>query len=401
MAIFEYKVKDKSGKILKGTVEEDSKEKIISRLHEQGMVIVSLKEAKKSIFSNKSSGKVSPEEIVIFTRQLTTLINSGISLVQALEILSEQVKNAYFREVISKVLSEVKEGRAFNVALAGFRNVFSNFYISMVEAGEISGNLTDILDRVSIYLEKTVALKRKVKSSLTYPIVVVVMAIAITTFLIIKVVPTFKQIFSSLNAQLPVPTQMLLSLSDSLRTYFLWIVGFIVLFSVLAKKYIATPKGREKFDKFLLNLPVFGDILKKVAIAHFCRTFSTLIKSGVPVLNALDIVGATSGNKVIENTVRSAKQYVQQGEPLSVPLAESRIFPVMVTRMISIGEKSGKMEEMLSKISEFYEEEVDTAVSSLTSIIEPLIIGFLGIVIGGIVIALFLPIINITKVIGR
>ncbi len=401
MPVFEYKVKDNTGRVLKGVIEDISKDRVISRLHEQGVVIVSLKEAKKNLFARKSSGRVPPEEIVIFTRQLTTLINSGISLVQALEILSEQVKTPFFKEVISKILAEVREGKAFNAALSEFRGVFSDFYISMVEAGEVSGNLTDILDRVSVYLEKTTALKRKVRASLTYPVVVIVMAVAITTFLIVKVVPTFKRIFSSLNAQLPSPTQMLLNISDFVKMNFIWITVFIFVVIILVKKYISTPKGRMKFDRLLLNLPIFGNILSKVAIAHFCRTFSTLIKSGVPLLNALNIVGATSGNKVIESIVQSAKQYVQQGEPLSVPLAESKIFPAMVTRMISIGEKTGKMEEMLSKISEFYEDEVDTAVSSLTSVIEPLIIGFLGIVIGGIVIALFLPIINITKVIGR
>jgi len=400
MAVYEYVAKTKEGKILKGKTEDSTKERIIDILHDQGMVIISLKEVKKSLFTIRVPKKISSSEVVIFTRQLTTLIESGVSLVQALEILSDQVTNIEFKRVIGTVLTDVREGKAFNAALVRFSKVFSSFYVSMVKAGEVSGNLSGILSRISGYLEKTIALQRKVKSSLTYPVVVICMAILITMFLIVKVIPTFKEIFISLNAELPIPTMILLGLSDFLRANLIWIIFGLVGISFVIKNAISTPKGRRVYDKFILEMPIFGPILRKVAIAQFCRTFSTLVKSGVPILNALDIVGATSGNVIIEEAVSSSKKSVQEGEPLSEPLMRSTVFPPMVTRMIAIGEKTGKLEEMLTKISQFYEEEVEAAVEGLTSLIEPLIIGFLGIVIGGIVVALFLPILKITQFIG-
>lgn len=398
MPVFEYKFRTKEGKVVKGFVEAESKEKVNELLHLQGASpVISIKERKGK--RRPKSGKVKAEEIVIFSRQLTTLIESGIPLVQALEILSEQIKNLYFKEIIIEILGRVTEGSSFHDALARHSRIFSEFYISMVKAGEASGKLSEILNRVSFYLEDSLSLKRKIKASLAYPVIVVSIAILITTFLMIKVVPTFKQIFEGMGGTLPLPTQILIGISIFLRKNFLYMFILLGLLVILFKKYYSTSQGRLKIDMFLLTMPVFGDLFTKIAIARFCRTFSTLVSSGVPVLTALDIVGATSGNKVIEEVVLETKKFVQEGESISSPLSRKKIFPPMVVRMIYVGEKTGKLEEMLAKIAHFYEEEVDVAVGALTSMIEPLVIGFLGIVVGGIVISLFLPIIKITQLI--
>ncbi|RKY27582.1 MAG: type II secretion system F family protein [Candidatus Omnitrophota bacterium] len=400
MPLFEYRVRTKEGKIAKGLIEEVSLEKVRDFLHAEGLIIISITE-KKGKARRATSGKVKPEEIVVFSRQLTTLIESGISLVQGLEILSEQIKNPYFKQVILDILRNVREGSSFHSALSKFPKVFSEFYISMVKAGEASGKLGEILNRVSGYIESSLALQRKIRSSLAYPVIVISMAIVITAFLILKVIPTFKGIFDMLGGQLPLPTRILIGMSNFSRRWFLFILGGLVVLGVVLKKISATPKGRKKIDERLLKLPIVGELIRKIAVAKFCRTFSTLISSGVPVLQSLDIVGKTSGNKVVEEAVVKAKKFVQEGESLSEPLSRSGVFPPMVIRMISVGEKTGKLEEMLAKIAQFYEEEVNTAVAGLTSMIEPLIIGFLGIVIGGIVVSLFLPILKITQLISH
>jgi type IV pilus assembly protein PilC len=271
----------------------------------------------------------------------------------------------------------------------------------MARAGETSGMLHEVLDRLASYLEKSAALARKIRSSLVYPAVVIVMAIIITGVLLLKVVPTFKGIFEVLGGELPLPTQILIGISDLLRSYFLYVLGALIVFGFLLKKYISTPRGRYQFDKTKLRVPVLGPLFRKLAVAKFSRTFSTLVKSGVTILNALEIVSKTSGNKVVEEAVLSCSKAVRDGEPISKPLAKSGIFPPMVCRMISVGEQSGQLEKMLTKIADFYDEQVDAATSALTSLIEPLVIAFLGIVIGGIVIALFLPIFKITQLISR
>ncbi len=400
MALFEYRVRTKEGKVAKGLIEETSLEKVQEFLHSQGLLIISINK-KKGKARRVTSGKVKPDEIVVFSRQLTTLIESGIPLVQALEILSEQVKNPYFKQVILEILRNVKEGTSFNSALAKFPKVFSDFYVSMVRAGEASGKLAEILNRVSGYIEDALSLQRKIRSSLAYPIIVISMAIVITAFLILKVIPTFKGIFDMLGGELPLPTRVLIGISDFSRRWFLLILGVLIVLGIVLKKLSTTPKGKRKIDERLLRLPIIGELIRKIAVAKFCRTFSTLVSSGVPVLQSLDIVGRTAGNKVVEEAVASAKKFVQEGESISEPLARSGVFPPMVIRMIAVGEKTGKLEEMLSKIAQFYEEEVDAAVAGLTSMIEPLIIGFLGIVIGGIVVSLFLPILKITQLISH
>jgi type IV pilus assembly protein PilC len=301
--------------------------------------------------------------------------------------------------VVTDLLNNIKEGSSFHTVLSKYPGVFSSFYISMVRAGEASGKLSEILDRVSSYIETMLALQRKIRSSLAYPIIVISMAIIITAFLILKIIPTFKGIFDMLGGELPLPTRILIGISDFSRRWFLLMIAGLIILVIGLKRISMTPVGKKRIDATILKLPIFGDLVRKVSIAKFCRTFSTLVSSGVPILAALDIVGSTADNKVVEEAVYSAKKYVQEGEPISEPLARSGVFPPMVIRMIAVGEKTGKLEDMLGKIAQFYEEEVNTAIAGLTSMIEPLIIGFLGIVIGGIVVSLFLPILKITQLI--
>jgi type IV pilus assembly protein PilC len=270
----------------------------------------------------------------------------------------------------------------------------------MSKAGEASGMLNEILELLATYLEKSAALIRKIRSGLVYPTVVVIMATLITAVLLFKVVPTFKGIFEILGGSLPLPTLILIAISDLFRKFFFLLIGLLIGLAILFKRYISTKKGRHNFDNRKLKMPVLGILFRKVAIAKFARTFSTLVKSGVPILNSLEIVGKTSGNKIIEEAVNNCRQAIRDGEPIAQPLTNSGVFPPMVTRMISIGEKTGKLEYMLTKIADFYDEQVDSAVSGLVSMIEPLVIAFLGIIIGGIVIALFLPIFKITQLVA-
>ncbi len=402
MNLYSYTVKDQEGKILKGIFEAESQEKLIAHFHKQGSIIFSITETKKK-HSAQRRGKVKVEDLVVFSRQFTTLIESGIPVVECLTILQEQVENAYFKRVIADTLKDVREGAALSQALARHRNVFPEIYLSMVEAAEISGNLPSILDRVSLYLEKSNALRKKVTSALYYPAVVILMALSITAFLMFRVVPTFKDIFAGLGHELPLPTRVLIGISDFLttrETIIALVLGLIVG-SVGLGKYISSPGGKKVFHRTLLRLPVFGELIRRVAIARFSRTFATLIKSGVSIVKCLDIVGKTSGNKIIEEAVVDAKKAIQEGQPISTPLEKTGVFPVMVVKMISVGEKSGRLEDMLTKIAEFYEEQTDAMVSGLSSLIEPVVIAFLGVVVGGIVIALFMPIITITQYIGH
>ncbi|MBU1122526.1 MAG: type II secretion system F family protein [Candidatus Omnitrophica bacterium] len=401
MKVFEYTVKDKSGKIIKGFFEAESKEMLIDHFHKQGNIIFSVEETRKKT-KGLSKGRVKADDLVVFSRQFTTLIESNVPAVEALEILKEQVEKQYFKDVIGVMLQDVKEGASLSSALSKHPKVFPEIYVSMVEAAEISGNLSEILERVSVYLEKDSYLRKKVASALCYPVIIVLMAVGITGFLMIKVIPTFKNIFEMLGGQLPLPTKILIMVSDiiSRKEVLLGAVIFFVGGFFLFKKYTSTPNGKRNYHNLLIRLPVFGDLIKKIAIARFSRTFATLVRSGVSIVRCLDIVAKTSGNKIVEDAVLKSKKFIQEGQSISMPLEETKIFPPMVTKMIYIGEKSGRLEEMLSKIAQFYEEQTEALVSGLASMIEPIIILFLGIVVGGIVISLFLPIIKITQYLG-
>ncbi|MDD4900264.1 MAG: type II secretion system F family protein [Candidatus Omnitrophica bacterium] len=400
--IFQYTAKDRNGQTVTGTLEVNSEAEVTESLHKKELIILAVKQAKKQAAAKgKAGGKVKLDDLVIFSRQLATMIDAGIPVVQALGILSEQIENKNLQAVVAAARKDIEAGLSFSDALAKHPAVFSDLFINMTQAGEASGMLDEVLDRLATYLEKTAALTRKVTSSLIYPAVVVSMSLLITAVLLLKVVPTFKGIFDMLGGELPLPTRILIGISDVLKHFFLPVVGVFVAGGFLFKKYINTPKGKMQFDGQKLKAPILGPLFRKVAVAKFSRTFSTLVKSGVSVLSALDIVSKTAGNKVVEQAISDCRTSVREGERISAPLAKSGVFPPMVTRMISVGEQTGQLEKMLTKIADFYDDQVDAAVSGLTSMIEPLVISFLGIIIGGIVISLFLPIFKITQLISK
>lgn len=403
MANFKYIAKDSEGKSLNGFFEAADYAAAIDALRKKGLIIVSVNETLSKLkFSTPSFGrkKIKMDDLVVFSRQLATMVDAGIPLVGALDILGEQSENKTFGGIILKMRNDVETGSSLSDAIAKHKKVFSSLFINMVKAGESGGMLDNILDRLATYMEKTSTLQKKIKAALIYPAVVSSMAIGITLILLLKVIPIFKNIFSGFDAQLPMPTQVLIVISDGLQKYFPYLIVALAVIMFFAIRYSKTEKGRLRYDSLLLKLPIFGILFKKVAISKFTRTLSTLIKSGVPILTSLEIVGRTAGNKAIEMAVETVRASVREGESVAGPLAKSKLFPPMVVRMVSVGEQSGELEKMLSKIADFYDEQVDVSVSSLTSLIEPLIIAFLGIVIGSIVICMFLPIFKITSVMG-
>lgn len=401
MPNFKYTAKNSEGKTINGNTDAKTRENLIELLRKQEFTIISIEENTNIQAKGVSPArKVNLDDLVVFSRQLATMVEAGIPLVNVLDILSQQIENKEFGQTIKKLRDDVEAGSSFSHALAKHPRIFSVLYINMVKAGESSGMLHEILNRVSVYLEKTASLQRKVKSAMIYPIAVVTISIAITIFLLVKVVPTFKGIFDMLGGALPLPTQILLIMSDFIRKWFLFSMVGLIIFIVAITRYARTEKGRLVLDIILLKLPVFGNIIRKVSVAKFSRTFSTLVKSGVPILNSLDIVAKTSGNKIVEKAVNNAKEAVREGKNLAEPLSKSPVFPPMVVRMIAVGEQAGELEKMLSKIADFYDEQVDAAVSGLTSLIEPMIILLLGVIVGGIVIAIFMPIFKITEILG-
>ena len=399
MTTFRYVAKENTGKTVSGVLEYSDKASLVDALRKRGLVIISINEARKKKLTG--GAKVKLEEVVIFSRQLATMVDSGIPLVQAMDILHDQIEKSVFKNIAATIRDDIEGGFNFSDALSKHPSVFSPLYINMVRAGESSGALDDILDRLASYLEKANKLQRKVKSSLVYPAVVVAMAVLITLVMLLKVIPTFKGIFGMLGGTLPLPTRILILVSDTLRNMFLYVVGVVVVAGFLLKRYIATKQGRSVFDSMTLRMPIIGQLLRKVAVAKFTRTLATLVKSGVPILVSLEIVGKTSGNTVIEKAVEKVRTSIKEGENIAGPLGKSGTFPPMVVRMIDVGEQTGELEKMLGKIADFYDDQVDAAVSGLTSLIEPLIIAFLGIVIGGIVIAMFLPVFKLTEILAH
>jgi type IV pilus assembly protein PilC len=402
MPTFAYVVKDKVGRTHSGTLEIESRNALVERLWKQDFVVLSIEErqARQAVLKF-GQPSVKAMQLVIFSRQLATMIASGIPIVGALDVLAEQMEDRTFRQILQRVKDEIEGGSSLSQSLSKHPRVFSDFFVNMVTAGESSGRLDEILDRLASYLEKIDALRNKVRASLFYPALVSVLAFAITGFLVVVVVPRFKEIFTSLGGELPLPTRILLGTSDFLRQYLVAEIGLACVLGICFQLYIKTPAGRLWFDRVLLKLHIIGKLLQKVAIARFARTLSTLVRSGVPILTSLEIVAKTAGNKVIEKAVQLAHSSIKEGENIADPLAQSKVFPPMVTRMISVGEKAGELERMLTKIADFYESEVDAAVSGLTSMIEPIVIACLGVVIGSIVVALFLPVFKISQLVSH
>lgn len=406
MPLYRYSVRDQEGNLTQSTMTADSEAAVVAELRKRDLIIVSIREesvvqARGPVKKSQVKGKkIKSEDIVVFTRQFATMVDAGIPILQVLDTLSEQASNPRFQQIIRAICEDIQLGNSLSGAFAKHGKIFDELYINMLKVGETGGVLSAVLDRVAMYLEKTERLKNKVRSALIYPAVIVSMAMLITVVLIVKVVPTFATIYDSLGQKLPLMTQMLIDLSNFMQKQLLLIVAVIVALTFGLMKYYKTPKGRLYLDTLMLRTPVFGDLICKVAVSRFSRTFSTLLQSGVSILEILDIVAKTCGNRVIELLVDDIKTSVREGESIAVPLSKNPYFPAMVTKMIAVGEQSGQLEKMLSKAAEFYDEQVDVAVESLTKLIEPLIIAFLGIVIGFIVVALFMPILSLTTALG-
>jgi len=399
MAQFAYKAKDPSGKVVEGNVEAPDEKAAMARLRGQRLSVTEIK-AGASVKAGKKGGKIDNKDVVIFSRQLSTLVSSGVPIVQGLTILSEQAEAPNFRLVLNTLKSDIEAGLSIADGMKKHPNAFTELYVAMIRAGEVGGILDTILERLSAYLEANEALKGKVKSALMYPTVVFSAAGLITIFLIVFVIPIFKDIFAGFGAELPFITQMLINISDFMRHYILYLIPPLGLAGWLFKKWMKTPKGERKVDEISLKLPVFGILLKKVAVAKFSRTLGTLIKSGVPILQGLETVAQTAGNRIIEEAINNSQKSIKEGGRISDPLKKSGIFPPMVIQMISVGEETGSLDNMLTKIADFYDTEVDTAVKGLTSMLEPIIMIVLGVVIGTIVIAMFMPMFGLGEMVG-
>jgi type IV pilus assembly protein PilC len=392
MPKFQWEASTRTGEKRKGAMEADSAEIVENRLRGDGMTIHKVKKEPKQITITIGSG-VAPKDLQIFTRQLATMIDAGLPLVQCLDILANQTPNKIFARILTAVKQSVEQGATFSESLKKHPKVFDDLYVNLVAAGEVGGILDTILNRLAIYIEKNVKLKGQIKSAMFYPIGILVVAIGVIAVMLIKVIPTFEDMYKNMgNAQLPGATRFVISLSHGFINkwylYFGTVVGVIVGSTMMRR----TERGKEIFDRMLLRIPVIGPTLRKIVVARFTRTLGTLLSSGVPILDALDICARTSGNKVVQNGIMSARAKISEGHDMAGPLADSRVFPSMVVQMIGVGEQTGAMDQMLGKIADFYEEEVDSAVSALTSLIEPVMMAFLGVVVGGLIIAMYLPI---------
>lgn len=404
MATFAYVGRSKSGAVKKGELVARSRDEAVEQLRKQSVVVTSLEEkAAKEGFSIKLGSGVSEKDLVVFTRQFGTMINAGLPLIQCLEILSTQSENAALRKSVGEIKVQVEGGSTFSDALRKHPKIFDDLYVNMVHAGEVGGLLDTILGRLSKHIEKAMKLKGQIKSALVYPAAIVGIAAIVITVLMIWVIPVFEKMFKEMSGgkmALPGPTQLVIDMSNFAQGNWYIILGAIVATVVAIKKYYATPQGRLAIDKLLLKLPVFGDLIRKASVAKFTRTLGTLLASGVPLLEALTICAKTSGNKVVEGALLDAKVSISGGKTISEPLAKSGTFPKMVTHMISVGESTGALDSMLGKIADFYEDEVDQAVTNLTALLEPMMMVFLGVTVGFIVVAMYLPIFTMASAIG-
>jgi len=401
MPIYKWEGKTAKGAIKKGETEAPNEAAIRIHLRQQNVIPTKVTTKGKEIkFSLPFKQKVKQRSIAIFTRQLATMIDAGLPLVQSLEILSSQQESKLFKNVIREIREDVEGGSTFAGALKKHPTTFNELYTNLVVAGEEGGILDNILNRLANYIEKSEALKKKVKSALIYPATIVGVAVIVVMILMIFVIPVFETMFKSAGSNLPLPTLIVVTLSKLIKKYVVVFIPAVILLIYLGRKYHQTQGGKMVIDRLLLKLPVFGPLFKKIAVARFSRTLGTLVSSGVPILDGLSIVSRTSGNRTIETAILNARASIREGETIAEPLSRSNIFPPMVIQMISVGESTGALDSMLSKIADFYEEEVDIAVSNLTSLLEPFLMIFLGVVIGGVVIAMYLPIFNMASAVG-
>ena len=389
MATFTYTARSFSGDMRTATLEATSRDDVIAQLRRQRLNVVKIDEATPK---KPKRGHIKMRDIVIFTRQFSTMINAGLPLVQALTILAEQSENKTLSEITRKVVFDVESGNTVADALGKHPQAFSGLYVNMVAAGEAGGILDTILMRLATFMEKNDALIRKVKGAMIYPGVIMTVAGMAITVLLIFVIPVFENLFSSAGLALPLPTRVVMSASRFLTSYWYIVLGGIGAAVFLFRRYRATSSGKLKIDKFLLRVPVLGDVLRKSAVSRFTRTLGTLISSGVSILDGLEITAKTAGNRVVQDAIMESRSSIAGGDTIAAPLKKSGVFPPMVISMIAVGEQTGGLDEMLSKIADFYDEEVDAAVSNLLSLLEPVMIVFLGIVVGGMVVSMYLPI---------
>jgi type IV pilus assembly protein PilC len=400
MAVFVYSGRTRSGQTLNGEIEAASREAVVARLRSQQIVATAVRPKPREI-SFSFGASVSEKEIVVFTRQFATMIDAGLPLVQCLEILASQQDNRAFKKTLTEIRQSVEGGLTFAAALKQHPKVFSGLYANMVEAGEAGGILDTILNRLAQYMEKAMLLKKRVKSAMIYPSTIITVAVLVVIFLLVFVIPTFKAMFEGFGATLPLPTVIVLELSRIARQYFLIFIVVIAAAVIGLRYWYSTPAGKLAVDSFLLKTPIFGVLIRKVAVAKFTRTLGTLISSGVAILDGLEITARTAGNKVVENAVMRTRASIAEGKTISDPLKASGVFPPMVVQMIAVGEQTGALDAMLGKIADFYDDEVDSAVTNLTALLEPMLMVFLGVVIGGVVIAMYLPIFKLVTVVGK
>ncbi len=398
---YQYKVRDKSGNLVSGKLVADSERLVLERLREMGYVPLEVGKEKKGLnFEiNLKAQKIKLKEVAIFSRQFATMVNSGLPILRALSILSEQVSNKELAKTLSAVRNDVEQGSSLSAAMAKFPKAFNNLYVAMVKSGETGGMLDDVLLRLANVLEREVHLRQKIKSAMTYPVAVVALVVLIMGAMLLFVVPQFKSIYTQLGGTLPLPTRVLLMMSDGVKKYWYMVILFVVVFTYLFRRYKKTANGRATLDAIKLKIPIFGTLFHKTALSRFSSTAGMLLKSGVPILQALDIVADTVNNKVMSRAVVDVQSSVREGESIAKPLARHPVFPPMVVQMLAVGEETGQVDVMLDKVATFYDNEVEAAVDALTSLIEPLLIAIIGGAVGASVIALYMPMFNIIKLI--
>jgi type IV pilus assembly protein PilC len=393
--------RNRGGVVHKGEMEAATRDAAVATLRQQHIVVTTIKAKPKSLTLPGFGGKVSEKELVLFTRQFSTMIDAGLPLVQCLDILSKQAENKIFAKTIVEIKKEVEAGSTFSEALRKYPKIFDDLYVNLVEAGEIGGVLDTTFARLAGYIEKARSLKGKVKSAMIYPSAIMFVAVAVVIFLMIFVIPVFAEMFQDFGGTLPWPTQFVISLSNFIKNYILFAIPVLIAAVLVFKQYYRTESGKRVTHRTLLKLPVLGSVLQKAAIARFSRTLSTLLGSGVPIIDSLDITARTAGNKVLEDAVLASISSVKEGQTLATPLAKHSVFPPMVVQMVEIGDVTGELDTLLSKIADFYEEEVDRAVEALTAMLEPMMMVFLGVVLGFIIVAMYLPIFKMASLVGE
>jgi type IV pilus assembly protein PilC len=401
MPKYNWEARSKSGAVQKGVMEASSVALVEAQLKKYGFTGISIKEeAKKIELKLPGSGKIDTKDLVVFTRQFATMIDSGLPLVQCLDILAGQQQNKAFKEILFKVKEDVESGSTFADALGRHPQAFDQLYVNLVAAGEVGGILDTILQRLAAYIEKAMKLKKQVKGAMVYPATIMAIAVIVVGVILVFVIPTFAKMFADFGGDLPGPTKFVIALSNFLKKYIILMIAAAFAAKFAFSKYYATPKGRKLVDRLALRAPIVGPLIRKVSVAKFTRTLGTMVSSGVPIMDGLEIVAKTAGNKIVEEAIYKVRQAISEGKTMAEPLAASGVFPPMVVQMISVGEATGAMDAMLTKIADFYDDEVDDAVGALTSMMEPLLMVFLGTTVGGLVIAMYLPIFKLAGAVG-